>query len=62
VTIEDEIQEICKRLVAGNGEEAALGALARRLRDLHHQFVEDARRNIRILPLLDNAAKRKKAA
>ena len=61
MSVEDEIQKICEQLVADNGDDAAMSTLARRLRDLQHQLVEDARRKVQILPLLDTAPRRKKA-
>ena len=61
MSVEDEIQKICEQLVAGNADDAGLSTLARRLRDLRHQLVEDARGKVQILPLLDTAPKRKKA-
>lgn len=60
MTVEQEIQRICEQLEAGDGDDAAMGALARRLHELHHQFVEDARRKVKILPLLEAASKHKK--
>jgi hypothetical protein len=58
LTVEDEVRDVCKQLVASKDGDAATIVLARRLRELLHQLVQNARDQVRILPLLDRAPKR----
>jgi hypothetical protein len=58
---EDEIRDLCKRLIASE-DEAQIRFLANRLRALIHQAVEDARSQAACLPMLETAPQRKKAA
>ena len=59
--VEDTIRDVRKRLIACE-DEAQIRLLACKLRALIHQRIEDARSQIRCLPDLDTAAKRKKSA
>jgi len=61
LTIEEEVRDVCKQLVASKDGDAAI-VLARRLRELLHQLVQNARDQVRILPLLDKAQKDQNAA
>lgn len=58
--VEDEINDACKRLIDSNdGDEVRI--LAQQLRQLLHESTEEARSQIRVLPLLRKHAKRKSA-
>ena len=58
---DDAILNISRRLLESQ-DEAEIMALAEELRRLLHECVESARLRVRVLPLLDEAPKRKKAA
>lgn len=58
---EQEIRELCGRLIACD-DEAEIRALADRLRWLLHQSIEEARDQVGLLPLIQKKARGKTAA
>lgn len=59
--VEQEIRDLCGRLIACD-DEAEVRVLADRLRWLLHQSIEEARDQIGILPLIQKKARSKTAA
>lgn len=61
MTDEDEVNRICQELIAAK-DDAEASVLASKLQRLQHELIEDARDQVRILPLLNKAPKGKEAA
>jgi hypothetical protein len=59
--IEDEIRLLCGRLIVSD-DPAEIRVLGQQLRWILHQWLQEARSQIRVLPLLNTKANRKKAA
>lgn len=59
--LEDEIRRACKQLIACD-DEVEVRAIAERLRFFLYEWLQETRSQIRVLPLLDEAPRRKNAA
>ena len=55
--IEDEIRQLCRRLILCD-DPAEIRVLGNQLRWILHQSIQEARGQIRVLPLLDAEPKR----
>ena len=62
MTVEDKIRRVFEQLLECKGDDARGEYLARRLRELQHQVIEDARSQVRVLPFLNTARNSKKMA
>ena len=55
---DEEIRNLCKQLIACR-DDAEVHILAERLRQLVHESIQEARSQIRVLPILNRSAERK---